>query len=57
MSTYRDPTFEIVAAREAREQRRQMQQAEKQAQLAKIPNTIRWTKRLRIRELVKGVLR
>ncbi|ACO74656.1 hypothetical protein LHK_01671 [Laribacter hongkongensis HLHK9] len=56
MSSYRDPTFEIVAGREAAEQRRRARQAEIEQKKARQPNTERWIKRLRIRELTRRAM-
>lgn len=46
--TYRDPTFDEVARREAREQRRLEKVAQQRREATLTPNTIRHIKRLRI---------
>ena len=51
--SHRDPTFEIVAGREAREIRLRARSDERRRVAARMPNTLKWVKRLRIRELVR----
>lgn len=58
--SYRDPTFDRVACREAAQQRhaaavlcRRAREAELQRERDKMPNTLLWIKRLRIRALVR----
>lgn len=54
--TYRNPTFDIVAAREAREHRRQARIKKKEELEALIPNTTLWIKRLKIREKTREAM-
>ncbi|GAB2887910.1 hypothetical protein GCM10027202_15660 [Microvirgula curvata] len=61
--SYRDPTFDRVACREAAQQRhaaavlcRLAREAELQRERDKMPNTLLWIKRLRIRALVRNAM-